>query len=118
LARDLNVPVLALSQLSRRSEEKGRSDNKPILSDLRESGALEQDADLVAFIHRESYYKRNDPTLEGKAEIIIAKQRQGPVGHIEVAFNARITRFDNMALDEAPGDAPPIEAEDTQPTFD
>jgi len=117
LARDLDLPVIALSQLSRRSEDKGRVDNKPILSDLRESGALEQDADLVAFIHRESYYKRNDPTLEGKAEIIIAKQRQGPVGHLEVAFNQRITRFDNATTDEAPADAPAAVVEDTQTTF-
>jgi replicative DNA helicase len=118
LARDLKIPVIALSQLSRRSEEKGRTDNRPILSDLRESGALEQDADLVAFIHREAYYKRNDPTLEGKAEIIIAKQRQGPVGTVDVAFNMRITRFDNAALEEGPGDAAPeAYAEDSQTSF-
>ncbi|MDD5656003.1 MAG: replicative DNA helicase [Elusimicrobia bacterium] len=115
LARDLKLPVIALSQLSRRPEEKGRSDNRPILSDLRESGALEQDADLVAFIHREAYYKRNDPTLEGKAEIIVAKQRQGPVGAVDVAFNMRITRFDNASLDEAPADAAPAPDEDAQP---
>ena len=107
----------ALSQLSRRSEDKGRTDNKPMLSDLRESGALEQDADLVAFIHREAYYKRNDPTLEGKALIIIAKQRQGPVGEVDVAFNMNITRFDNAALDDAPPGAAPAQAEDTQTTF-
>ncbi|MCX5796385.1 MAG: replicative DNA helicase [Elusimicrobia bacterium] len=117
LARDLNVPVIALSQLSRRSEDKGRTDNKPVLSDLRESGALEQDADLVAFIHRESYYKRNDPTLEGKALIIIAKQRQGPVGDVDVAFNMNITRFDNAALDDAPAGPSASEVEDTQTTF-
>ncbi len=117
LARDLNLPVIALSQLSRRSEDKGRTDNKPMLSDLRESGALEQDADLVAFIHREAYYKRNDPTLEGKALIIIAKQRQGPVGEVDVAFNMNITRFDNAALDDAPPGAAPAQAEDTQTTF-
>ncbi len=117
LARDLNVPVIALSQLSRRPEEKGRADNRPVLSDLRESGALEQDADLVGFIHRESYYKRNDPTLEGKATIIIAKQRQGPVGDVDVAFNMRITRFDNATQDEAPADAPAVLAEDAQATF-
>jgi len=117
LARDLNVPVIALSQLSRRPEEKGRADTKPMLSDLRESGALEQDADLVAFIYRESYYKQNDPTLERKAEIIVAKQRQGPVGTVEVAFDRRITRFDNATLDEAPSDAPAVQSEETQTTF-
>jgi replicative DNA helicase len=78
---------------------------------------LEQDADLVAFIHREAYYKRNDPSLEGKAEIIIAKQRQGPVGSVDVAFNMNITRFDNAALDDAPAGAPAAEVEDTQTTF-
>jgi replicative DNA helicase len=114
LARDLNIPVIALSQLSRRSEDKGRADNRPMLSDLRESGALEQDADLVAFIHREAYYKRNDPSLEGKAEIIIAKQRQGPVGNIAVAFNMNITRFDNAAFDETPAGPSASEVEDAQ----
>ena len=117
LARDLDIPVIALSQLSRRPEEKGRANNRPVLSDLRESGALEQDADLVAFIHRESYYKQNDPTLEGKATIIIAKQRQGPTGDLDVAFNMRITRFDNATQDEAPANAPAAMTEDTQPTF-
>ena len=117
LARDLELPVIALSQLSRRSEDKGRTDNKPVLSDLRESGALEQDADLVAFIHREAYYKRNDPTLEGKATIIIAKQRQGPVGDVDVAFNMNITRFDNAALDDAPAGPSAAEVEDAQTTF-
>jgi replicative DNA helicase len=102
LARELNVPVMALSQLSRRVEEKGRTDAKPQLSDLRESGSLEQDADVVAFIHRESYYKRNDPTLEGKAEIIIAKQRQGPIGIAHVAFIADYTRFENETSDVEP----------------
>jgi replicative DNA helicase len=119
LARDLNVPVIALSQLSRRTEDKGRTDNRPQLSDLRESGALEQDADIVMFIYRESYYKPNDPTLEGKAEIIVAKQRQGPVGTVEVAFNRAITRFDNQVTDQPPGgEEPAVIEEATQATFD
>jgi len=117
LARDLNVPVIALSQLSRRPEEKGRPDGKPMLSDLRESGALEQDADLVMFIYREYYYKPNDPTLANKAEINVAKQRQGPVGKVDVAFDLRITRFDNATQDEAPAEAPAAEAEAAQNTF-
>jgi len=101
LARDLNVPVIALSQLSRRPEDKGRSDGRPQLSDLRESGALEQDADLVAFIYRESYYKRDDPTIDDtKAEIIVAKHRQGPTGTAEVRFLRDYTRFDNPAEGE------------------
>lgn len=104
LARDLNTPVIALSQLSRRTEEKGRTDGRPMLSDLRESGALEQDADLVAFIYREAYYKPNDPSLEGKAELIVAKNRQGPTGSVDVAFDRRITRFGNAAVGQG-GDA-------------
>ncbi len=112
LARDLNLPVIALSQLSRRPEEKGRSDGRPQLSDLRESGALEQDADLVAFIYRESYYKPNDPTLENKAEIIIAKQRQGPTGSIPVSFVREYTLFGS-----ATSEAAPPEREETQPSL-
>ncbi|MDE1976019.1 MAG: replicative DNA helicase [Elusimicrobia bacterium] len=97
LARDLNIPVIALSQLSRRPEDKGRSDGRPQLSDLRESGALEQDADLVAFIYRESYYKRDDPTIdETKAEIIVAKNRQGPTDAVPVRFFREYTRFENL----------------------
>ena len=113
LARELHLPVIALSQLSRASEDKTRTDNRPKLSDLRESGSLEQDADLVAMIHREAYYKPNDPTLENKAEIIIAKQRQGPTGSVPVAFLRSITRFvDEAGVDE---DAAPIE--DAQAQF-
>ena len=108
LARDLNVPVVALSQLSRRVEDKGRGDAKPQLSDLRESGALEQDADLVAFIYREGYYKRDDPTVENKAEIIIAKQRNGPTGAVEVMFRPELARFENL---EASADSDGVEEE-------
>ena len=114
LARDLNVPVIALSQLSRRTEEKGRTDARPQLSDLRESGALEQDADLVGFIFRESYYKQNDPSLEGKAEIIIAKQRQGPTGTVSLAFIREYTRFENAAPE---GASEPAEIQETQTSF-
>jgi len=96
LAKELHVPVLALSQLSRASERRG-DDKKPILSDLRESGSIEQDADVVAFIHRESYYDRDnpDPEMQGKAEIIVAKQRNGPTETVEVAYLAEYTRFEN-----------------------
>jgi replicative DNA helicase len=98
LAKELDIPVIALSQLSRSSEQRG-GDKKPMLSDLRESGSIEQDADVVAFIHRESYYNRDDPDPEtdNKAEIIIAKQRNGPTGSIELAWIGRCTRFDNLA---------------------
>ncbi|MBO5011330.1 MAG: replicative DNA helicase [Elusimicrobiaceae bacterium] len=97
LARTLNVPVLALSQLSRKNEDKSRSDNKPQLSDLRESGSIEQDADVVALIHRDWYYKRDDESLKNKATLIIAKQRNGPVGDIDLAFFGEYALFTNPA---------------------
>jgi len=96
LARDLRVPVMALSQLSRRPEEKGR-EGRPQLSDLRESGAIEQDADLVAFIFREEVYKPQELDNQGKAKIIIAKQRNGPTGEVELAFLREFTKFENLA---------------------
>jgi replicative DNA helicase len=98
LAKELNIPVIALSQLSRASEQRG-GDKKPMLSDLRESGSIEQDADVVAFIHRESYYNRDnpDPDTDNKAEVIIAKQRNGPTGSVELAWIGRCTRFENLA---------------------
>jgi replicative DNA helicase len=99
LAKELNIPVVALSQLSRNSEQRRGSEKKPILSDLRESGSIEQDADVVAFIHRESYYNREDPDLEHKAEIIIAKQRNGPTGSIEVGWVSDYTLFADAADD-------------------
>lgn len=98
LARSLKVPVLALSQLNRRSEDKAREGNRPQLSDLRESGSLEQDADLVALIHRQEYYNREDPSLKNKASLIIAKQRNGPVGEVELNFFSEYTRFDNPSM--------------------
>jgi len=97
LARTLNVPVLALSQLNRKNEDKGRTDNKPQLSDLRESGSIEQDADVVALIHRDGYYKRDNPALENKATLILAKQRNGPTGEIDLAYFGKYTLFTNPA---------------------
>jgi replicative DNA helicase len=96
LAKEMRVPVLALSQLSRGSEQR-TGDKKPLLSDLRESGSIEQDADVVAFIHREEYYNREDEDLKGKAEIIIAKQRNGPTGSVMMAYLSDYTRFENLA---------------------
>jgi replicative DNA helicase len=104
LAKELDVPVVALSQLSRASERRG-DDKRPMLSDLRESGSIEQDADVVAFIHREAYYNRTDELTDeekAKSEIIIAKQRNGPTETVYLTFNAKYTRFGNPA-DGYPG---------------
>jgi len=95
LAKELAVPVIALSQLSRAPESRG-GDHRPQLSDLRESGSIEQDADVVAFIFREEVYKQDDPDLQGKAELIIAKQRNGPTGRVNLAFLKNSTRFESM----------------------
>jgi len=95
LAKELAVPVVALSQLSRGSEQR-TGDKKPLLSDLRESGSIEQDADVVAFIHREEYYDRENEDIKGQAEIIIAKQRNGPTGSVKMAYLADFTRFENL----------------------
>jgi replicative DNA helicase len=97
LAKEMRVPVVALSQLSRASEQRG-GDKKPLLSDLRESGSIEQDADVVCFIHREEYYDRENEDLKGKAEIIIAKQRNGPTGSMPLAYLADYTRFENLQI--------------------
>lgn len=98
LAKELEIPILALSQLSRATET--RSDHRPQLSDLRESGALEQDADVVMFIYREEVYAVSDeekrPEVEGMAEIIIGKQRNGPIGSVPLAFLKQYTRFENL----------------------
>ncbi len=111
LAKDLNVPVVAMAQLNRSPEDKSRKGNRPRMSDLRESGAIEQDADVVALLHRESYYKSHAPAArpdeeddrpaagddadENVAELIIAKQRNGPVATIKLHWNKFYTRFDN-----------------------
>ena len=98
LAKELKVPVVALSQLSRAPESRG-GDHRPQLADLRESGSIEQDADVVAFIFREEVYKPDEPELDGRAELIIAKQRNGPTGKVKLAFVKRSTRFESMAPD-------------------
>jgi replicative DNA helicase len=102
LARELNIPVVAMAQLNRMPE--ARVDKRPQLSDLRESGAIEQDADVVLLIHREEVYDLKDekPEVKGKAELIIAKQRNGPTGTIELQFNKKLTRFSNLAVGPEP----------------
>jgi replicative DNA helicase len=108
IAKELDVPVLALSQLSRAVEQ--REDKRPMLSDLRESGSIEQDADIVMFIFREEYYlaRRDRASLspeeratfdavKGVAEVIVAKNRSGPIGEVALAFCAELTRFSNLA---------------------
>jgi replicative DNA helicase len=96
LARELHIPVVALSQLSRASEQRG-GERKPILSDLRDSGAIEQDADLVMFIHRPEYYDREDESKKGMAEVMLSKNRNGPTGDVHLRFNREYTRFDNLS---------------------
>jgi len=100
LAKELNIPVIAVSQLSRKTEE--RTGNRPQLSDLRESGAIEQDADLILFIYRDEVYNRSeDNPNRGKAEIIIGKQRNGPIGKIDLAFLDKFTTFKELYRGEA-----------------
>jgi len=98
MAKDLNVPFLVLSQLSRAAETR-IGDHKPQLSDLRDSGSIEQDADLVAFIFREEVYKRDREDLRGLADLIVAKQRNGPIGNVPLRFLGQFTRFENRAED-------------------
>ena len=105
LAKELNIPILALSQLNRGVENREGGDKRPQLSDLRESGAIEQDADMVLFIHRPEYYKiYQDPEtgrdLRGKAEIIVAKHRNGAVGNVLLSFRGEYARFQNPEEDD------------------
>lgn len=111
LAKELNVPIVALSQLSRAVES--RTDKKPLLSDLRESGSIEQDADVVMFIYRDEVY--NEEAEEGRAEILIRKQRNGPIGEANLAFIKEYTRFENLEERDMPPEM--IEADDEEVPF-
>jgi len=104
LARELNVPVIALSQLNRDVER--RTDNRPRLSDLRESGAMEQDADMVLLLYRPDYYDANDRT--GTAEVIVAKNRNGPTNSANLSFSKHLTRFENLSNIAEPVNGRPL----------
>ncbi len=94
MAKDLNVPVIACSQLSRANES--RTDKKPMLSDIRESGAIEQDADIVLFLHRQGYYEKDKPELQNVAQVIVAKNRHGTVGEVNLGWIGQYTKFTNL----------------------
>jgi replicative DNA helicase len=108
LAKELSVPVIALSQLNRAVETRTTKDKRPQLSDLRESGAIEQDADTIIFIYRDEYYNPESTNAKGIAELLISKQRNGPTGKVLTRFTASCTRFDNLAA----GDYPELEADE------
>jgi replicative DNA helicase len=105
LARELNIPVVVLSQLNRSPETRGE-DHLPRMSDLRESGSIEQDADVVMLLHREDYYHRGEKGYEddNKAKLIIAKQRNGPTGSVGLVFREKFTKFENASYASAEGE--------------
>jgi replicative DNA helicase len=97
LAKELNVPVIALSQLNRELERHGAADKRPKMANLRDSGALEQDSDLILFVYRDEVYNQDNPDNKNKAEIIVGKQRNGPLGTAVLTFLGHHVRFDNYS---------------------
>ena len=100
LAKELQAPVICCAQLSRGPES--RTDKRPMLSDLRDSGAIEQDADIVMFLYRDQYYDRDDPSKQNKASIILAKNRHGSTGEVEMGWLGQFTKFVSLSDQEAP----------------
>ncbi len=115
IARELKVPVIALAQLNRQSE--GRTDHRPMLSDLRESGSIEQDADVIAMLYRDDYYDRENPEIKGITEVIVGKQRNGPVGTVKLRFETVYGKFTNIEANSAPEHPLPPSPQQQQPNY-
>jgi replicative DNA helicase len=110
IAKELDVPVIALAQLNRGVEGRTGGQRKPMLSDLRESGSIEQDADVIMMLYREEYYDRNNPDVKGQATVVVGKHRNGPTGEINLTWKAEVGQFENPVDDGGGGPMPPMSA--------